>query len=371
VALEPFVLERYMAEREFRARRLLSSSDCESLRMAELVAEADVETRALWRDLRLSYTESQGHPLLRREIASLYRDVGHDQVLEVVPEEGIFLAMTALLSPGDHVVVTSPAYQSLHAVARSIGCRISAWRPEDEESWRFDPARLRELVGGGAALVVVNFPHNPTGWLPGAAELTEIVAIASAAGAWLFSDEMYRLLEHEPGTTLPSAVELYERAIALGGLSKAFGAPGLRVGWLVARERSLLARLSELKDYTTICGSGPSEVLALMVLRARRRILDRNLALIRRNLAHLDHVMTGLTEILGWTRPRAGSIGLARLERDRSATELSQALMDETGMLLLPSTTFDFGDRHVRLGFGRADFTDGLDELAAWLRARA
>lgn len=371
MALDPFVLERYMAEREFRARRLLSSSDCEPCRMAELVAEADVELRSLWRDLRLGYTESQGHPLLRREIAALYRDVGQDEVLEVVPEEGIFLAMNALCAPGDHVVVTFPAYQSLHAVARSIGCRVSTWQPEDERSWRFDPARLRELVGDGAALIVVNFPHNPTGWLPGTDELSEIVAIASGAGAWLFSDEMYRMLEHEPGTTLPSAVELYERAVALGGLSKAFSAPGLRVGWLIARERSLLARLSELKDYTTICGSGPSEVLALMVLRGRRRILDRNLALIRRNLAHVDQVMAGLDGLLGWTRPRAGSIGLARLEREQSATDLCHMLMAETGLMLLPSTTFDFGDRHVRLGFGRADFTDGLDELAAWLRARA
>jgi aspartate/methionine/tyrosine aminotransferase len=360
-----------MAPREFRARRSLCSSDCEPLAMAELVAEAEPEARAMWRDLRLGYTESQGHPLLRQEIASLYRDVEPDHVLEVVPEEGIFLAMTALLAPGDHVVVTWPAYQSLYGVARAIGCRVSLWRPEDEAAWRFDPARLRALVADGAALVVVNFPHNPTGWLPDAAEMVEIAAIAEAAGAWLFSDEMYRWLEHEPASRLPSAAELGGRTVALGGLSKAFSAPGLRTGWLIAREPRLLNRLAELKDYTTICGSAPSEVLALMVLRAREGILERNLALIRSNLAAIDRSLARVPGALRWSRPRAGSIGLAALAGDISAARLCDELLAETGLLLLPSTTFDLGDRHVRLGFGRADFADGMSELATWLAVRA
>jgi len=175
--LEPFALERYMAPREFRARRSLSSSDCEAVVMAELVAGADAEVRDMWRDLRLGYTESQGHPLLRREIAALYRGVDADEVLEVVPEEGIFLAMTALLSPGDQVVVTWPGYQSLYELARSIGCQVTRWEP-DPGTWRFDPARLRALVAGAGrvAMVVVNFPHNPTGWLPAADEMAEIAA---------------------------------------------------------------------------------------------------------------------------------------------------------------------------------------------------
>jgi aspartate/methionine/tyrosine aminotransferase len=368
--LEPFVLERYMAPREFRARRSLCSSDCESLSMAEVVAAADPAARELWRDLRLGYTDTLGHPLLRREIASLYRGVDVEQVIEVVPEEGIFLAMTALLSPGDHVVVTWPAYQSLHSVARAIGCRLTPWRPEDDETWRFDPARLRELVADGARLVVVNFPHNPTGWLPDAAEMAEIATIAEAAGAWLFCDEMYRMLEHDPADRLPSAAELGGRTIVLSGLSKAFGAPGLRVGWLVASEPRLLARVAELKDYTTICGSAPSEVLALMVLRARDHIVARNRDLIRRNLDALDGALARVPGALRWSRPRAGSVGLAGLVVESSASRLCDDLLAETGILLLPSTMFDHGDRHVRLGFGRADFADGIDELLGWLAAR-
>ena len=370
--LEPFVLERYMAPREFRARRSLSSSDCEAVVMDELVAGADAQLRDMWRDLRLGYTESQGHPLLRREIASLYSGVDADEVLEVVPEEGIFLAMTALLSPDDHVVVTWPGYQSLHELARSIGCRVTRWEPEPG-SWRFDPARLRALVAGAGrvAMVVINFPHNPTGWLPSAGEMAEIAAVAQEAGAWLFSDEMYRMLEHDPASRLPSAVEGGPRTIALSGLSKAFGAPGLRVGWLVTRDQKLRARLAELKDYTTICGSGPSEVLALMVLRARDGILERNQALIQRNLDAIDRFVDRVPGFMRWSRPRAGSIGLAALDdEDVSAAQLTDQLLAETGIMLLPLTVFDYGDRHVRFGFGRADFGDGLDELAAWSQAR-
>jgi len=371
VTLEPFLLERFLSPREFRARRTLSSSDCEALSMSELLAGADDESRAMWRDLRLGYTETQGHPLLRQEIAGLYSGVAADEVIELVPGEGVFLAMTALLSPGDHVVVTWPAYQSLHSVARSIGCRVSTWAPEDE-SWRFDPARLRSLVAaaGGAKLVVVNFPHNPTGWLPAAGEMVEIAAIAREAGAWLFSDEMYRMLELDPATRLTCAAELYERAVALGGLSKSFGAPGLRVGWLVARDAGLRARIAELKDYTTICGSGPSEVLGLMVLRARESILERQVGIVRRNLAAVDRFLARAPGFARWSPPRAGSIGLAGLEGGRSAAALCDKLLEETGLLLVPSTVFDFGDGHVRLGLGRADLGDGLDELAAWLGAR-
>lgn len=372
MVLETFLLERYMATREFRARRTLSSSDCEPLGMAELVEGAAGEARRMWADLRLGYSEPAGHPLLRRAIAGLYRDLDVDEVIAVVPEEGIFLAMHALLSPGDHVVVTFPGYQSLYSIARSLGCRVSTWLPVEERGWRFDPDRLRALVdqAGGAAGVVVNFPHNPTGALPGAAEMAEIADIAARAGAWLFSDEMYRMLEHDPADRLPSAVEISERAISLGGLSKAFGAPGLRVGWLAARDRRLLARVAELKDYTTICGAGPSEVLALMVLDASGRIAEGNRAIVRRNLDALDALLSGDPGLLGWTRPRAGSVGLARLPGDEPASRLCQDLLDETGLLLLPSTVFDFGDRHVRLGFGRADFAEAVGELAPWLRAR-
>jgi aspartate/methionine/tyrosine aminotransferase len=364
--IKPFAIERFFAAHEFSARLLLSSSDCEALSVAELLEQADGQVRTMWRELRLGYTESSGHPLLREEISRLYEQIGKDGVLEVVPEEGIFLTMNALLEPGDRVVVTAPAYQSLYEIARSRGCPLSFWEPEEERGWRFDPERLQALMADGPRLVVVNFPHNPTGWLPSLDEFGRIIEIVRKAGAWLFSDEMYRWLEYEPGTTLPSAVDLYERAVALGGLSKTFGAPGLRVGWLAIRDGELRDRLAELKDYTTICGSAPSEVLALAVLRARMEIVERNLALVRRNLRAMDAFISAMPGVFRWTRQRAGSIGLARLEYEQSAERYCERVLQATGILLLPSTRFEYGDHHLRIGLGRANFVQGLNELRNW-----
>lgn len=362
--LPPFALERYFAPREFKASAQLSCSDCEALPMHALVADADEASAALWQELTLAYQETRGHPLLRAEIASLYRGVAAEDVLACAPSEGIFLAMSTLLVAGDRVIVTMPAYQSLFDIARGLGCTVDAWTTSQERGWRFDPAELRALLRGGARMVVVNFPHNPTGALPTSDEWREIVDMVDAAGAWLFSDEMYRFLERDPAHRLPAAVEVSERGITLGGLSKAFSAPGLRSGWLASRSPDVIERAAERKDFTTICGSGPSEVLSIMVLRQRARILAANAARVRANIEAAAHA----ADVLSFAPPPAGCVALARVPG--SATDLCDSLFRETGTLLLPSTVFDFGDSHVRLGFGRADFPRALDVLTTWSRSR-
>lgn len=365
--LPPFTLERHFAKHEFTVRRSLSSSDCEPLTQRELLAKAGPEVVALWEDLKLAYTESRGLPLLRREIATLHEGTTADDVIEVVPEEGIFLAMQSLVAAGDEVVVTAPAYQSLHEIARSLGARVSSWTPDEraDGSWHFDPAHLDALVTTRTRLVVVNFPHNPTGCVPAQDEQAAIVETARRAGAWLFSDEMYRTLERDRAP-LPSAVTLYEKAVVLGGVSKTLAAPGLRVGWLVAKDRPFLDRVAEQKDWTTICGSAPSEILALAALRSRDAILERNRALVRRSLEAVDAFLATKPGVFRWARPAGASIGLARVIGE-PASALCDRLLREKNLLLLPSTLFDFGDAHVRFGLGRADFPEALDELREWL----
>lgn len=361
----PFSLERYFAAHEFSARRLLSCSDCEPLLMKELLAGADEETLSLWNNLRLGYTESRGLPALRGEIAALYPGLGVEHVIEIVPEEGILLAIQTLVQPGDTVVVCMPAYQSLHEIARAAGCKIREWWPEEKNGWRFDPASLAEIAEG-ARLIVLNFPHNPTGWLPSAEEFEQIIEIAESTGAWIFSDEIYRFLEHDPKTTLPSAVEHYPRAIALGGLSKAFGLPGLRMGWLASQDTSMLDRIIEAKDYTTICGSAPSEILALIALRSREKILARNRAIVCRNLDMFDIWLKENPAVFRWTRPRAGSVGFAETLSADSSARFCEQLLRETGIAIAPSGLFGGDDRHVRIGFGRSDFATVLNELGVW-----
>ncbi|MFA4966037.1 MAG: aminotransferase class I/II-fold pyridoxal phosphate-dependent enzyme [Thermoleophilia bacterium] len=368
--LQRFHLERYFEPYEFTARHLLSSSDCESYGLAELLEWADDECHELWQGLRLGYTESRGLPALRREIAGLYEGVKPDDILEVVPEEGILLAMTVLLEPGDHVIATHPGYQTLYGIAEMLGCEVTYWQPDEEQGWRFDPAFVRAHLRPTTRLIVANFPHNPTGALLTGAEFEEVLGLAAAAGAHLFSDEMYRWLERDPAGRLPSAVEKYEKAVTLCGLSKSFSLPGLRVGWLATRDRELAARVAAAKDYTTICGGAPGEVLGLIGLRERRRIVARNRERIAANLERLCGFVAARPELLSLVPPQAGSVCFPRLHAAEGASAFCRRLVDEAGVLLVPSSAFACGDAHVRFGLGRAGFAEGLAAFAEWLDGR-
>jgi aspartate/methionine/tyrosine aminotransferase len=368
--VEPFLLERFYARHEFTARYLLSSSDCEALALSELLAMADDEAARLWEQLRLGYTESPGHPLLREEIARSYAGLRAADVLVAVPEECIFLLMHALLRPGDHVVGTFPAYQSLYSVARSIGCEFSAWEPDEGRGWHFDPDRLRALLRPTTRLLVVNFPHNPTGYLPPPAEFEAVLSLAREHGIHLFSDEMYRLLELAPGTTLPAACELYERAVSLSGTSKVYGLPGLRIGWLATRDQRLLGRVAELKDYTTICSSAPSEILAIIALRGRSDIIRRQAARVQRNLGVLQHFFAKRSHQFAWNLPLGGTICLPRMTMVEDTSAFCEELVEETGIMLVPSEQFHFGHRHVRIGLGRENFPEVLARLGDHLQDR-
>jgi len=156
--------------------------------------------------------------------------------------------MTSLLKAGDHVVSTFPGYQSLYEIARAIGCEVSLWMPDEEAGWRFRIEELERLLLPTTRLVVANFPHNPTGALPTSSEFETIIDVVRGVEATLLSDEMYRGLEFDAARTLPAACDLYERALSLSGLSKAYGLAGLRIGWLAGRDADVLGRIAEAKD---------------------------------------------------------------------------------------------------------------------------
>ncbi len=366
--IEEFRLERYFAAHEFKARRVLSASDCESLALEELLEMASPEVRALWSGLRLGYTETQGHPRLRSAIAGLHESVGSEGIVVAAPEEAIFVAMHALLAPGDRVVVLTPAYQSLYELPRSIGCEVTTWPLVlHAGAWRLDLGALERALSPGARMLVVNFPHNPTGFQPSREEFDAIVALAEAHGAWLFSDEMYRLLEHDPADRLPAGADLYERGISLSGMSKAYGLPGLRIGWLAARDPGVPGRFLALKDYTTICSGAPSEILALAALEARSRILARNLAIVRRNVAEAARFFAEHGGSFEWLPPRAGSVAFPRWIGGGPADRLCRGLLERTGAMLVPGSLFDASSENVRIGLGRRDLPEALALLGEYL----
>jgi aspartate/methionine/tyrosine aminotransferase len=365
---EPFALERYFARYEFSAPYLLSSSDCDGLPMADVLAAADDECATLWRDLSLAYTESVGLPQLRAEIARLYDTAVPDDVLTGAPQELIFVAMIALLSPGDHVVCTFPAYQSLHQVAETIGCEVTRWVPREDEAWRLHPADLEACLRPDTRLVVVNVPHNPTGALPVADDWAAIVDLVAANGARFFCDEMYRGLELDPGDRLPAAADVIEGAISLSGMSKVYGMAGTRIGWLAVRDEETRGRIAAMKDYTAICSSAPSEVLALIGLRNGPALLARHRARVERNLAALDAFFTGRADLFSWVRPRAGTVCLARLKDEALSVEaLALKCVEQAGIMLTPATLFGLDDSYLRIGFGRENLPTVLRRFEDFL----
>lgn len=362
--IEPFKLERYFAKHEFSARYLLSASDCEAFSLQELLAMASPESLALWDGLRLGYTESQGHRLLLDEVAGLYKTIEPAGVLAAGPQEAIFLAMQTLVGPGDHAIVLTPAYQSLHEVARSAGCAITEWRLRAESGrWALDFDELRRGIRKETRLIVVNFPHNPTGYLPSISEFELVVNIAREHGLCLFSDEMYRYLEHDPAERLPAACDVYERAITLSGLSKAFGLAGLRMGWLACHDRSLIERWLALKDYTTICHSAPSEILAIIALRSREKIIERNLAIVKENLALAERFFAADRESFGWVPPRGGSVAFPLWRGGGTVDEWCQSVLTRRGVMVVPGGMFHYPGNHFRVGLGRTTLSEALQHL--------
>ena len=366
--LKPFALERFFAKHEFSAPYLLSCSDPEALTLEDLLALADEESLALWQGLSLGYTESQGHPLLLAEIAALYDGLQKESIVEIVPEEGIFIAMNVLLSEGDHVIATYPGYQSLTEIASGIGCEISRWQPALDGDMRFSIDSLAALIRKNTRLIVINFPHNPTGALLTRSELEQVIGLAEANGIHVFSDEMYRHSELDPDDRLPSVCEIYAKGVTLGGLSKSFALPGLRVGWLASQDAVILEAAKSFKDYTTICASAPSEILALMALRARTRILHRVVSVIFKNLTRLDTFFTDHAGTFRWHKPKAGTVAFPELISGEDVSVFCDALLKAKGVLLVPAPIFGLDTNHFRIGYGRINMPEALRKLSEFLK---
>jgi aspartate/methionine/tyrosine aminotransferase len=365
---KPFALERFFAEYEFGVKHLLSSSDCETVSTRELLGlESGAEEGYL--DLRLGYTETRGNPALRADIAALYEGLGPEAILvHAGAEEAILELCLALLSSGDRVVVNAPCYQSLAEIPRALGCAVEPWPlREDKARWAFDVEALARLLERKTRLVVLNAPHNPTGALPTREEYEAIVGLCRKSGAILFSDEVYRGLELDPGRRLPPACEAYENAVSLGVFSKSAGLAGLRIGWLASRREDILEAVVEAKDYGTICSSGPSEFLAGLAARHMDVLVARNRAIIDSNLELARSFFASRPRFAAWTEPEGGSIGYPRLAGGVDAEALARRIAKEAGIMILPGSCYSDDPSRFRLGFGRAAFPEALAALESWL----
>ncbi|QBD77508.1 aminotransferase class I/II-fold pyridoxal phosphate-dependent enzyme [Ktedonosporobacter rubrisoli] len=366
--VSPFRLERFFDRFEFGVPYLLSSSDCESLSIRDILS-FDPPSQERFLNHWLGYTESRGNPELRQEIARLYNGVeAHEILVHAGAEEAIFTFMYAALEPGDHVIVHTPCYQSLLELPLSLGCEVTSWPTCQEDNWELDIAFLRTHIKSNTRAIIINCPHNPTGYLLSREAQAEIIEIARSQQCWLFSDEVYRGLEYDPSYRLPAACELYEKAISLGVMSKIYGLAGLRIGWIATRDHALYQRIAQSKDYTTICNSAPSEFLALTALRHGEQIVERNKALILSNLQLLRTFLEGNRAIFSWYEPHVGPIMFPELHIPQDIEAFCVEAAQKQGVMLLPGTVFTEGGKHVRLGYGRKNFPEALARFADYLQ---
>ncbi len=373
--LPEFRLEVFFERWEFGARHHLTASDAQTLTVGEVLALGTDEQREAFEQLALSYIPTWGTPPLLDAIASTYDSVGPEHVLAFAgAEEAMFWALQELVGPGDHALVTVPNYQSMETLTVATGAAVEgvALRPED--GWALDLDGLERLLRPETRLVAVNFPNNPTGAVPDRATFAALVELCAERGIRLFSDEVYRGLELDPARTLPQAADLSPSAVSLNVTSKAYGLPGLRIGWLACRDRALLERLERRKHYTSICNAGPSEHLATIALGAAERIRARNRAIIAENLPAFDAFFAAWPEHFAWERPQGGCVTFPRLLTGEPTSAFCRRLVETAGVLLLPADIYrsdlaDVPTDRFRLGVGRRDPAPALAAFDRFLRA--
>jgi aspartate/methionine/tyrosine aminotransferase len=371
-----FALEVFFSKWEFAAKYHLTASDAQSLSLKELLAFASPADRERFEGLHLGYTQTFGAPTLRAAIAATYDSLAAKDILCFAgAEEAIYIAMRVLLTPDDHCIVITPNYQAAETIPLAI-CAVSGVPLDENNGWLLDVDKIKAALRPNTKVISVNFPNNPTGAIALQDAFAELVQLCRSRGIWLFNDEVYRLIERSPDLRLPQVADSYERGISLNVMSKSYGLPGLRIGWLACRDQAVLSEFERYKHFLSICNSAPSEVLAEIALKARTPILDRNRGIVRRNVGMLNEFFAEFPQLFDWREPDGSCVAFVRYKGADGVETFTRQLVEEAGVLLLPSSVYrsELGpvpaDR-FRIGFGRASMATGLSVMRDWLTRRA
>ncbi|MCD2260919.1 aminotransferase class I/II-fold pyridoxal phosphate-dependent enzyme [Psychroserpens luteolus] len=366
--IKDFAVERYFARYEFTAQYMLSSSDCDGYPMNYVLDLASDSEKTSWDTLKLGYTETLGSPTLRKAIKQHYKTIDLDDIVVSSPGEANFILMNILLNKGDHAICMSPMYQSLYQIAKELECSVSFWKPTEEQNkWHYNPADLKKLIQANTKLIIINFPHNPTGFSPEMNDYLEIIDIARHYGIPIFSDEMYRFLTHNEHSGLPPMCDLYENGISLWGTAKTFGLAGLRLGWLTSKNKEFLKKVESFKDYLSICNSATSEILATIALNNMDKFVQPNLQKIQSNIVLFSEFHKRNNHLFDFHKPKSGSTAFIKFKSNETSFQFAEKLVKETGIMLLPSETFEYGTSHARVGFGRANMPEMLDVFQKYI----
>ncbi|ELT91726.1 hypothetical protein CAPTEDRAFT_202447 [Capitella teleta] len=376
-------LSGFFERHSTHAKYWLSCSEMQPLKQRDVLAMADSQCRDMWDDLELGYTEAAGHPLLRQEIAKLH-NVNADDILVDVPHEAIYVAVNSLVPyltrrtgrRRIHCVTCLPGYPALSIIADKLGCEMGHWKARNtRDGWTFHLNDLKSVVKDNTQLIIVNFPHNPTGFCPTATEFTQLVKFCKARDIFLFSDEMYLLTDFASSEPMPSACSMYDNSVSLFGMSKTLAQPGVRLGWLVTRNKEVWHEMNKCKDYFSQCCSATSEILSIITLRNMDTVLNQVKGLIAKNLDLLDNFFAEYTDVFEWHRPKAATVTLVEVKGwlleeyvEGGTTALCDDLYTEESIVILPGGIFDEMDSNtIRLGFGKSDLDDSLKALRRFL----
>lgn len=366
--LPDFRLETHFSKWEFKARFHMTASDAESMSMRDLLAMATPEEREEFDGVWLGYTETFGAPDLREVIASTYRRRGAADVLCFAgASEGIFAANAVLLDKDSHAIVVTPNYQSHETLPVAI-CEATGVPLDPHDNWSLDIERVADAIRSNTKLVTINFPHNPTGAILSTDRYQALIELCRKHGIYILHDEIFNGLGPTGTKHLPYVADVYERGLSLNVMSKSYGLPGLRIGWIACADSDVLSRMERMKHYLSICNSGPSERLTKIALTHRNKILARNCEIIDQNLPKWDAFFARYPDLFDWRRPDGSCMAFPKYKGPEGVEKFAQSLVEESGVLLLPGSIYqsELGvtpGNHFRLGFGRSGLDEGLAAL--------
>ena len=366
--IDTFLLERWMTRHETHVKYDIAESGILPLSTADLLAFEPDDARDATRDrllaLPLGYSEARGTEELRSALSATYARGDADHILVTTGAiEANFLLFNVLLEPGDHIIAPFPAYQQLYSVPQAIGCDVSLWQVGPETGYRYDLDALERLLTPKTRVIVVNTPHNPTGAMMPPDDARRVYAMAESVGATVIGDEAYRWLAVPDGAPFaPPMFDLGERGVSVGTLSKPFGLPGLRIGW-IAGPPDLVRACWGMRDYITLSPGKLNDALACLALSHRDRIIERNHRIIAANLGAAADWIGARRDFLSWTPPRGGLLALLKYDLPIASLDLADRLATDYSVMLAPGSAFGY-EHHLRLGIGqRPDiFAAGLAE---------
>ena len=333
--LPDFRLETHFSKWEFKARYHMTASDAESMTMRELLHMATPEEREAFDGMWLGYTETFGDPDLRREIATTYHKQDAATILCFAgASEGIFAANTVILDSDSHAIVVTPNYQSHETLPVAI-CEVTGVPLDPDDHWSLDIDRVADAIRPNTRLVTINFPHNPTGAILPVERYHALVELCRKHGIYILHDEIFNGLGPSGTKYLPFIADIYERGLSLNVMSKSYGLPGLRIGWIACQDRQIISRMERTKHYLSICNSGPSERLTIIALKNREKILSRNCSIIDQNLPKWDAFFARYPELFEWNHPDGSCMAFPRYMGSDGVDQFCASLVEQSGVLFL------------------------------------